>query len=340
MTPLPFRESPAKRVVREQWNTPFLRHIHEAYNVRYRYMGLPGPDLIDIKLWRDMIDEVIAFEVRAPRPDERRWIRQLRVNLKKLEIPGTAYLGSFEEVVIRRKDNEGQNYRQDKVITLYNLDFCDEIASKVDTLEWGRQQWRFEALRVILEDQKQCYRQLEEPSLFIVLLTVRNQIEASKIRAFLRGGLLTETSSYCSACQWIKPLPLAGPLIGSHAWALKAFLYDTLAGYFRAPNICTLFFPIVKYLGTPKKIGGGKTIRSPMLHWMLFCQFGHPQDPAPKHQPSSFLEQATSLAVEGTGVGFAPEPGEAICIGNAPSAVDWFKRFEHSFLGTGTASPS
>ena len=58
----PFTDNPEKRVVREQWDTPLLEHLHSTYGVRYRYLGLPGTDLIDVKLWHHMIDEVIAFE--------------------------------------------------------------------------------------------------------------------------------------------------------------------------------------------------------------------------------------------------------------------------------------
>ena len=67
----PFTDNPEKGVVRQQWNTPLLQHLHQQYGVRYRYLGLPGTDLIDVKLWREMIDEVIAFE-----PPDKDGIRQ------------------------------------------------------------------------------------------------------------------------------------------------------------------------------------------------------------------------------------------------------------------------
>ena len=58
-------DSPGKRAVRDLWNTPLLRLLNQEHGFRYRYMGLPGVDLLDVKRWHDMIDEVIAFEVRA-----------------------------------------------------------------------------------------------------------------------------------------------------------------------------------------------------------------------------------------------------------------------------------
>ena len=84
-------DTPGKRAVREQWNTPFLRLLNKKHGFRYRYMGLPGVELLDVKLWRDMIDEVIAFEVRAPRtpddPEGRRQILALRRKLQLIGIP-------------------------------------------------------------------------------------------------------------------------------------------------------------------------------------------------------------------------------------------------------------
>src|SRR5713226_9391029 len=130
--------------------------------MRFRYMGLPGVDLLDVKLWKDMIDEVVAFEIRE-KPDRndpqgRRSITELRRNMQMLGIPGYAYFGSMEEVVILRQDYDGMEYKQDKLVTLYNLDFCDEITSKIETAQAGKQLLRFAAIRQILLDQHECYK--------------------------------------------------------------------------------------------------------------------------------------------------------------------------------------
>ena len=327
-----FRDSTAKKTVRERWNTPFLRYLHSEYGIRYRYMGLPGTDLADVRLWADMIEEVVAFELPSPGPDEKAWVKKLRSNMRRLGIPGVAFFGSFEEVVILRKDYDGQPYRQEKVITLYNLDFCDEISSKVETRESGKQLWRFEALRVILQDQRECYRLSGGPSRFIILLTVRNQIEATRINDFLNVGLLSETQKYCTTCQQIKRIPSHGPLIGTHAWALKAFLYNTLIRYFTAPNISALFFPLVKYTGTPIRLRGGKRLRSPMVHWMLLCKFEVPEAPAPSFCPPDFLEKVISLIATQTSIQIHPEPGEVANPNQPVSPVDWFQPFKSIFF--------
>lgn len=338
MTISSFRDSDAKKLVREHWDTPLLRYLHEQHGARYRYMGFPGTDLADVKLWADMIEEVIAFELvaRGRRQDERAWVKQLRTNLRTLGIPGVVYFGSFEEVVILRKDYDGQEYKQDKVITLYNLDFCDEIASQIETRELGRRVWRFKALRVILQDQRECYRQFDGPSWFIILLTVRNQINADRIRAFLtEQNLLADTQRYYQTGQTSHPIPSTGPLIGTHAWALKAFLYNTLRGYFVSRNISALFFPFVKYTGTPVGLPRGKSLKSPMLHWVLLCRFGDLDVPNPRFLPIDFLTSVVSIEAEPPNLAPAPEPGEQDNPQSCLSCVDWLRQYEDHFFTNG-----
>jgi hypothetical protein len=298
-------------------------------------MGFPGSDLVDIRLWADMIEEVIAFELPCPYgSDERAWVKEIRFKLRKLGIPGVVYFGPFEEVVILREDYDGQYYKQDKIITLYNLDFCDEIASKIETREYGKKLWRFEALRQILHDQQECYKQNSSQSFFIILLTVRNQIGASRIANFLSDNLLSETQSYCLNCNGENPIPLSDtPLVGTHTWALKAFLYNTLKTYFAQPNICALFFPLVKYEGTPiVRKEEGVSMTSPMLHWMFLCKFGESENPTPTFHPSRFLEQTVSLVADSAGITLHAEAGEVVNSKQPISSVDWFQPFEGFFF--------
>ncbi len=315
-----FRESLAKRFVREQWDTPFLRHLHEHYRIRYRYMGFPGTELVDVKLWRDMLDEVVAFELPARTGDRRAWITELRRNLRALGIRSITYFGSLEEVVVLRKDLDGQEYGQENLITLYNLDFCNEIASRVDTRE-GLKAWRFEALRTVVKDQHDCYRRNGGQPCFIILLTVRNQIRAEQIRDFLRPrNLIADVDRYCRICEPHRRIPGRGPLIGSHAWSLKAFLYNTLRSYFGAPNISALFFPLVKYMGTPV----GRGFPSPMLHWIILCRFGAPEDPTPTFFPHDYLFKVISIKATATALRLNPEPGELANPEQPLGSVEWF----------------
>ena len=326
-------DTDAKRAIREQWNTPLLRELHHRHGFRYRYMGLPGVDLLDVKLWKDMIEEVIAFEVPAKitrrNQDRRRNINSLKRNLRLLRIPHSAFYGPMEEVVVLRSDYDGQIYEQNNLVTLYNLDFCDEIASRIETKRHGRPIWRFEALRLIFRDQIQAFQQNGGPTYFIALLTVRNQINSERLRDLLSGNLYGDTQSYLESCGGINSLPLQGPLIGSHFWALKAFIHNMLRQYLTNPNISATFFPLVRYEGSPVRTREGSLLESPMLHCMFLCQFNEMQSPSPEYQPSNYLTSMSSVEAtdEGT-LKWTPQLGESAPLTDAPSPSAWLESWD------------
>lgn len=337
MTPGNPFDSGAKRAVRELWNTPLLKDLNQSHGFRYRYMGLPGVDLIDVNLWRDMIDEVIAFEIPArpteTDPEGRRNIVALRRNLRLLNVPGRAYFGPMEEVVVLRKDYDGQQYDQKKVITLYNLDFCDEIASRIHTREYGGQVWRFEAIRQIFRDQHDAFREHGGPKYFIALLTVRDQMDAEKLRGFLSENLYDDTHAYLEACGGINSLPSQGSVIGTHSWALKAFIYNSLRQYLSNPNISVTFFPLLKYQGTHVRTKRGSSLRSPMLHCMILCRFNNYQSPLPGYRPPDYLTSVSSVTVtKGGKLVWNPEPGEPPTPEGNPSPLQWLKTSGLSLL--------
>jgi len=324
----PFADNPEKRVVREQWDTPLLKHLHESHGVRYRYLGLPGTDLIDVKLWRNMIDEVIAFEPPDDAATGRTAITDLRRNMRKAGIPGRAYCGSFEEVVLLRKDFDGEDYLQNQIVTLYNLDFCNEIGSAVQTREGGKRVWRFEAIRQVLRDQFACYQGMGGPSHFILMLTVRNQIGARKIREYLRPSMLQgDARAFYKKCSAARAIPTQGSLIGSHSWALKTLLHNMLRNYFGTPNFSGLFFPQVLYRGTRVRIrGGGGFLESPMLHWLVLCRFGDVETPSPEFWPDEYLSRASVAVQNEEALTWAAQTGEECSDDKPPNAVEWLSQ--------------
>lgn len=328
MTPVARFDSVGKRAVRQDWNTPILRFLNREHGVRYRYVGLPGVDVVDVKLWRDMIDHVVAFEIPAhptrDDPQGRRNIRGLRRNLRTLGIPGHAFFGPMEEVVVLRKDYDGTSYTQNGVVTLYNLDFCDEIASRISTRDRGQQMWRFEAIRQILRDQAEAFREQGRPRSFLILLTVRDQMDARKLRNFLAGRLYDDTRAYVESCGGAEALPDSGFVLGDHTWALKAFLYDTLRQYFANPNVSATFFPIVQYWGTRVRTGTGRRLDSPMLHCMIFCRFSEYDEATASSRPEDYLTSVSSVAVTGAGgLEWQPQAGEPAVPRGRPSPLEW-----------------
>ena len=321
-------DNPGKKTVRESWNTPLLRFLNSEYGFRFRYMGLPGVELLDLQLWRDWVDEVVAFEARAEANHRdkhgRRNVLSLRTKMREYGFSGYAYFGSMEEVVILRRDQDGTPYTQTDLVTLYNLDFCNEIASTVDTLDAGRQVWRFEAIRQILRDQQACHDPQSDSGYFVLLLTVRDQIRVNQLLEHFVEPF-ADSSHYWELCQESHPLPSQHFILGEHSWSLKTLIHDQLRKWFSNPNVSALFFPVTKYLGAPVAFGTDKEIPSPMLHMMVLCRFGDMTVSTPLFLPERFLTGASSVRANADGIlVWEPEPGEPADIEGLPNSVEWF----------------
>ena len=291
---------------------------------------------MDLKLWRDWIDEVVAFETRAkPIPgdrDGRRNVLALRTRMREYGFDGYAYFGSMEEVVVLRRDQDGSPYSQNHLVTLYNLDFCDEISSPVETLEAGRQVWRFEAIRQILSDQKACYDSESGAGYFLLLLTVRDQIGVTKLSEHFAEPF-ADSRYYWDLCQGVHPLPSTGFILGDYSWSLKTLIHDQLRKWFNNPNVSALFFPPMKYLGTPIGFGTGGEVPSPMLHMMVLCRFGERTVSSPLFLPEKFLNDVSSVRANGDGtLAWEPEPGEPTDMGGAPNAEAWFVQHREDLI--------
>ena len=325
-----------KRTVRESWNTPLLRFLNSEYGFRYRYMGLPGIELLDLQLWRDWIDEVVAFETRA-RPnlrdqDGRRNVQALRTKMRQFGFNGRAYFGSMEEVVILRRDQDGSPYTQNNLVTLYNLDFCDEISSPVETLESGRQVWRFEAIRQILRDQEACHDPELGAGYFLILLTVRDQIGVDKLLEHFVEPF-ADSRQYWDLCQAACPLPSEGYILGKHSWSLKTLIHDQLRKWFGNPNVSALFFPVTKYSGTPINFGQENELPSPMLHIMVLCRFGDMTVSTPLFLPCQFLNAVSSVRANEDGtLAWEPEPGEPVDLDWLPNPETWFLQHRKNLI--------
>lgn len=299
-------------------------------------MGLPGIDLLDLQLWREWVDEVVAFETRA-RPnrrdkDGRRNVLALRKKMRELGFNGYAYLGPMEEVVILRRDQDGLPYTQNNLVTLYNLDFCDEISSPVDTLESGRQVWRFEAIRQILSDQKACHDPEQGAGYFLILLTVRDQIGVDKLNEYFVEPF-ADSLHYWDLCQAVRPLPTEGFILGEHSWSLKTLIHDQLRKWFVNPNISALFFPVTKYFGAPINYGRDDEIASPMLHVMILCRFGDMTVPTPMFLPEHFLTGVSSVRANEDGtLAWEPGPEEPVDLKGIPDSKAWFVQHRENLI--------
>ena len=68
-----FADSINKRIVREGWDLPMLRRWSERTQRKLTYFGLPGPRILDLIAWREVLDtRRTAVEERPPVADQAR----------------------------------------------------------------------------------------------------------------------------------------------------------------------------------------------------------------------------------------------------------------------------
>ncbi len=258
--PSHFIDHPRKRIVREMWNTPILEWIFHRWGEKYLYLGLPGPEAYDIKLWAKMIEKVIAFEITDDTSDSpRRNFERLRSNLTLLNLPHTVYHGYLDDVVLWKKDLDENEFTIDKFVTLFNLDFCNSITGKVPTPN-GRKCLRFEAIRELIAIQRVLYR-ATGASRFVILITAYDAFHRNVMDRFIsKRDLASEIRTVvCNE----RPEKLKDSSLYRNTELLRLFMFDFLRGCFEGQNVKYFFLPTVKFFG--------RTKMSPMIHFCTIC---------------------------------------------------------------------
>lgn len=194
--------SPAKDLIRKQWNKPLLRFLKEQLNARLVYLGLPSPDAEDISEWIDFLDNVIAFQCRdypnPSNPDEqsREAIEQLEAFLGVLErqskLSGfTVFDGYIEEVILKGTDNVGIETApllEKELITVYNLDFCNSLTSPIEFIDSNgefREGYKLDAVEKLLAFQSQIQSVSKR---FLFFLTIHRSFEVARVSQFVKDS--------------------------------------------------------------------------------------------------------------------------------------------------------
>jgi len=314
--PAEFQDHARKQVVRSQYNRPLLEGISRELGTKYVYLGLPGPEMHDVNDWKDLIAKVIAFERPARHGSERRNYEKLQVSLQKCGLQFQCYYGDIETVVVWGYDRDNEPFVQEELITLYNLDFCDHISSKIDVPPQPgepsapRECMRFQALRDLLRHQRQQYNKGADPR-FIVLLTVREGVHAAAAQACRDGVNPQEVSKWLHSALGTGDVHngmIPGPGL------LKPFVFRCFRGYCEGSNIATYFLPMVRYQGTSDEMP------VPMAHFAVLCRFCPPEAPLPPSSQSDRVFLRTpSLRVNEDGI---QEERLELETGNALSAAE------------------
>ena len=249
-----FKDTIQKKVLRTQWCKSLIKFVHEKLKYKLIYLGLPGPQALDLLEWIDYIDQVIAFQCRDyPNPSSinqsRDKVLELEKKLRDFERQGklttfSLYDGYIEEVVLRGRDINGSYFGQNDVVTIYNLDFCNGITVPLEVKDdKGNIQkcYKSDAIRRLLEIQRDISSQTRCKK-FIMFLTVHSFFWDQEARNFIKQ---TESEALKKYFSKIRSL---------YGWRqrimrLKAYIFDTVKRYFCNYDFTPEFLPVIYYKG-------------------------------------------------------------------------------------------
>ena len=249
-----FIDHPSKRIIREQWCKPLIKFIHEVLGYKLLYLGLPGPQALDLLSWIEFIDQVIAFQCRDyPNPSSvqqsRNKVVELEEKLRGFErqmklTTFTVYDGYIEEVVLRGRDTNGNHFSQNDVVTIYNLDFCNGITVPLvvkDDEGKIHEFYKSEAIRKLLEIQRDIFSHTRSKK-FIMFLTIHSDFWAQEARRFITQTQEVELKRYINSLRVSYGWP-------RNAKLLKAYLYQIIKNFFCHCDFTPEFLPVIYYKG-------------------------------------------------------------------------------------------
>jgi hypothetical protein len=252
--------TPSKIKIRKEWNLPLLKIIKEQTNKKLIYLGLPSPDADDVIEWIDYIDKVIAFQCREyPNPSDpsqsKEAIDKLESKLNTLETQGkistfTIYDGYIEEVLLRGRDISNNQYHQNEVITLYNLDYCNSLSAPIQYLDNEgslKDGYKFDTIDKLMEFQKSVNIPSKK---FILFLTVKCDYYEPEMDALIGDGCEANLKNIHVQYENIKDV------IEKKARKLRSYTIQNLRTYFTSKGFIPEFLPTINYNG--KKIPRSK----------------------------------------------------------------------------------
>ena len=287
-----FKDHPSKKVIREQWCKPLIKFIHDSLECKLIYLGLPGPQAIDLLSWIDYIEQVIAFQCRDyPKPSSvsqsKARVQELEGKLRELERQGkiktfAVYDGYIEEVILKGKDTNGNHFNQHDIVTIYNLDFCNGITAPltvVDEKGNSRNFYKSEAIRKLLEIQRDISSS-SRCKKFIMFLTIHSGFWFEEEKRFISQNQDKDIKQYINTLNKLNGWPKRIKL-------LKAYMYQIIRNFFCHCDFTPEFLPVLYYRGI------GKEKENWLMHFTFIGSFNKQLSGlAPCFQnPQDFLDQ-------------------------------------------------
>ncbi len=252
-----FRDTASKMVIRKKWCKSLLQFINEKLKYKLIYLGLPGPQALDLLEWIEYIDQVIAFQCRDyPNPSsieqDRRRVLELEEKLRTFEREGklttySLYDGYIEEVLLRGRDTNGNKFSQNDMVTVYNLDFCNGITVPLEVKDDEgnvKKYYKSEAIRRLLEIQRDITSRVRAKK-FIMFLTIHSLFWKDEAEDFMDHTESEPIKQYVSEISSLR---------GSPKWIrlLKTYVFDTVRSYFCNYDFTPEFLPAIYYEGAGK----------------------------------------------------------------------------------------
>ena len=97
---LAFKTSPNKDFLRRAYDKPIIRAWFSAAGRQLDYLGLPGPDMLDIVEWQEFLRRFTAIERR----ENEQHLMFLRANVKDLEHRLHSLYGEFDKILLAGRD--------------------------------------------------------------------------------------------------------------------------------------------------------------------------------------------------------------------------------------------
>lgn len=249
-----FKDTIKKEVIRKQWCKPLIKFINEKLNYKLIYLGLPGPQALDLLEWIEHIDQVIAFQCRDyPNPSSvdqpREKVLELDAKLRDFEREGklttfSLYDGYIEEIVLRSKDINGDEFSQNDVVTIYNLDFCNGITVPLEVIDdEGNllEYYKSDAIKKLLEIQRDISSKIGSKK-FIMFLTIHSGFWHEEEKKFISQAESEPLRKYLKKIGYLKGN-------AKRIRLLKAYIFDMLKSYFCNYGFTPEFLPAVYYKG-------------------------------------------------------------------------------------------
>lgn len=254
-----------KFFLRDKWNKPLIKFLSKNIKDKLVYMGLPSPNGDDVNHWIEFIKVVIAFQCREySKPSDstqsREDVEKLEEFLRTLERESklesyVVYDGYLEEVVLKGRDNSPQSihFEIQSLITLYNLDFCNDIASPIEFVdELGDLQtvFKFDAIKKLISIQKEIS---QVSNRFLFLLTVHCNYNGKELENFLNNPPNETIKTFLVKYHTLKD-------IEKNSRIVRLFVVHLIHQHFLAYDFSPKILPVIRYKG----IKG-----TPLLHFVV-----------------------------------------------------------------------